>query len=438
MAASTILSGLAGGIIGSSYLGRLLGYRNIINTDMGGTSFEVGIIHRGVPLVAVHPLSPRFGIYISRYHLALPMIDITAIGSGGGSIAWLDEGTLKVGPRSAGAHPGPSCYGKGGTEPTVTDADIVLGYLNSEYFLGGRMPLDPNASSEAIRNKIAIPLGIDLTEAAKGIYEVVNNQMADLIRSLTIERGYHPKDFVLFAYGGAGPMHCGSYGNALGVTKMLVPGRGFATAHSAFGVATSDLSKTFSLSDPTAEPFEAQRINRNFSNLEAKALETLATWGVAREEIILRRSVDMRYKKQTHEITIDVSSIEFGQQGVDQLIELFERNYELLFGAGTSHREAGVELITFRVDALGTVGKPSLKLHSLEGPDSGTALKAKRGAYFAEVDDFTETEIFEGSKLRAGNMIHGPAIIEYPGTTVVVHPGQTCTVDEYLNIVLEV
>jgi N-methylhydantoinase A len=366
------------------------------------------------------------------------MIDITAIGSGGGSIAWLDEGTLKVGPESAGAEPGPACYRKGGTEPTVTDADIVLGYLNPDYFLGGHMPLDPSASYETVRSKIATPLGIDVVEAAQGIYEVANNQMADLTRSVTIERGYHPSDFVLFAYGGAGPMHCGSYASVLGLTRILIPGRGFATAHSAFGVATSDLKQTFSLSDPMAEPFEAERIRANFDDLQSKASRTLAEWGVAKEDMVIQRSVDMRYKRQTHEVSVDMTTVELSSENMTTLINLFENNYELLFGKGTAYREAGVELTTFRVNAIGTVEKPRLKKYDHEQADSMAALKTKRQVFFAKINDYTKTDVFDGDRLRAGNMIRGPAVVEFPGTTVVVHPDQTCTVDDYLNIILEV
>ncbi len=435
-AASTVLSGLAGGIIGSQYLGKLLGFNNIINTDMGGTSYEVGIIYEGIPLIAPHPLFPRLGPYVSRYHLSIPMIDITAIGAGGGSIARTDGKSLRVGPDSASAEPGPACYMRGGTEPTVTDANLVLGFLDPFNFLGGKMKVDKKLSEQALK-KVSEPLGIDNVDAAKGIYEVVNTQMTDLTRSLTLERGFDPRDFMLFAYGGAGPLHCAVYGAGLGVRGILVPGKGLATAHSAFGVATSDLKQSFALSDYVVLPTNEEKINGNFRKLEQNALDTLKRWGVKREDIVLMRSLDMRFKRQTHEVEIEVPSRELTKEDIDQLGSRFEEKYELLFGKGTSYREAGVEMTTFRVDAVGKIWKPSLRKFDKEGQDSKHALKEKRMVFSRKADDFQDTPIYIGEKLRSGNKLSGPAVIEYLGTTIVVHDGQSAMLDPYINVIID-
>lgn len=430
-------SGPVGGVLGSLHLGELLGYKNIITTDMGGTSFDVGLIVDGEPMIA--PVS-----VVSKYHIAMPAISIESIGAGGGSIAQVDRGALKVGPLSAGSMPGPVCYGRGGTEPTVTDADIVLGFIDPDYFLGGRMKLNKVTAEEAIKSKIAGPLGISVIEAAAGIKTVTDNQMADLLRSLTIGRGHDPRGFVIFAYGGAGPSHCTSWGKQLNTNEIVIPLT--ATVHSAYGAVASDLHYSFELSDLMRTPLnfdvaskylDFKRINDNFERLEGQGVLVLRKAEIEKEAMEFRRTVRMRYRRQTNEIEIPVSSGKLNPEDVDRLVERFEKTYELLYGEGTAFREAGIELTRLRLDAIGPIRKPILKKYPSVSEDPSEAYVKERRVYFPEIHDYKLTQIYDGMKLHAGNLILGPAIVQYPGTTAVVGPSQKGMVDLYLNLILK-
>jgi N-methylhydantoinase A len=433
-AVTTLVSGLAGGLIGSQYLSQLLGFENVITTDMGGTSFEVGIIFGGLPLSSNNPLAPSLGPYVSRFQLSMPEIDITAIGAGAGSIAWIDSGVLKVGPLSAQAVPGPACYGHGGMEPTVTDACVILGYLSPENFLGGKLKLHPALALNAVKERVAEPLGLDPIDAAKGIHTVVNNQMADLTRKVTIEKGYDPRNFVLFAYGGAGPMNCAFYGGELGVSQIIIPGRGLATAHSALGIGISDYKQVFAITDIMVLPADVDRINDHYQNLEAKAKKTLISWGVAQQDIILVRTADMQYGKQVHELNITVPNKVLTNEDMENIADSFEKKYETIFGADTGFKEAGIELVNFRVEALGRIRKPPLKQFTKGPKNAEQAFQARRHVFFKQVNDFLNTDIYIGEKLLAGNHIYGPAVIEYIGTTVVVPPDFELKVDSFGNL----
>ena len=436
-AVTLLASGPTGGVIGSSYLAEALGHRNVITTDMGGTSFDVGLIVEGRPLIATTSV-------VDKYHILTPMISIHAIGAGGGSIARVESGHLKVGPDSAGAHPGPVCYDRGGTEPTVTDADVVLGMIDPDYFLGGRIRLNKPKAEAAIREKIAKPLNMSVAEAAAAIRTVVDSKMADLLRNLTLEKGYDPRDFILFAYGGAGPVHCASYGAELNVKAIFVPST--ATVHSAYGAVASDVHYSQSLSDPMRTPpffgkasdhLDANRISTNYERLEQICAEALARNGVADADMAFFRYVDIQYRRQTHQITIPISSHKLTPEDVDELIATFERKYEELYGKGAAYREAGVELTTFRVDAVGRTPKPKLHRFGSAGEDASSAQTGVRAVYFPEAKKFVRTKVYRGLNIRAGNRIDGPAILEYPGTTVVIGPGQKATVDSWLNIAIE-
>jgi N-methylhydantoinase A len=437
-AVTLLISGLAGGVVGSHYLGELLDYKNIITADMGGTSFEVGMVYEGQPIMASYPYAPRLGPYISRWRLSVPTVDITAIGAGGGSIATVEEGILKVGPLSAQAVPGPACYGRGGLQPTVTDADLVLGYLNPDNFLGGRMKLKVELANEAIKTKIADPLGMSVPEAAQGIFEVINSHMADLMRKLTIEKGYDPREFILIAFGGAGPVHIGAFGPTMGVSKMLIPGRGFATAHSALGVAVADRRQSYARSEYMAAPFEPAKVKEIFREMEGKGTETLRSWGVQDDQIVLKRLADMRFKRQVHTLTVPWPSGTLGEAELNGVEASFESAYEALYGQGAAYREAGIEVTAFRLEAIGFSSKPKMKkfkksLQSL----SSDASKGHRPVFRPDSDRYIDTPVFDGDRLHAGYVIPGPSIIEYPGTTVVVYPGQRVVIDEYLNLIFE-
>lgn len=434
-AVTTLLSGLAAGVIGAKYLGECLGHQDLITIDMGGTSFEVGIVFQGQPVLSTYPLAPRMGPYITRWRLAVPSIDITAIGAGGGSIAWLDKGVLRVGPTSAGADPGPACYDRGGTEPTVTDAFLILGYLNPQYLLGGRMKISREKAESAIQEKIAGPLGIDVVSASRGIYEITTSHMADLMRKVTVERGHDPRQFALMAFGGMGPMHSCVLGEQLGVSKIIIPGAGLAQAHSAFGLEISDLKSSQALTDHLLEPIDVQRANENLGRVESAAIDCVRQWGVRDEDVVISRSIDMRFRRQTHEVEVPVDRGELTSEAVEPLFQRFESQYEMLYGEGAAFREAGIELVTFRASATGVTPKVALKGYPRDGSDPSAALRDTRPVFFDKYGDFVPTRVFDGHKLHAGNIVDGPAVIEYAGTTVVVHPDKRARLDEYLNLI---
>lgn len=438
VAVTTVVSGLSGGVMGSVHLAELLGFDNIITSDMGGTSFEVSIVLGTEPTMSSYPLAPRMGPNIWRWRMAAPTIELTAIGSGGGSIAWIDEGTLKVGPLSAQADPGPACYGRGGTEPTITDADLVLGYLNPSYFLGGRMQADVEAARNAISKRIAEPLGMSVVDAARGIVEVANHQMADLLRHLTVNKGHDPRDFHLIAFGGAGPLHVSHFGPELGVKGMLVPGKGFAAAHSALGVAIADYRQVFVKSEQIRAPFGAEEIEGHFAPLEERALSTFASWGIRNADITLLRSADMRYRRQVHVVEVTVPGRVDSAAAAQTLVQAFEDRYESIYGKGTAVPEAGVEITDFRLTAIGAVPKPPLRRFADAGPDPAPALKGRRDVYIMADRAFRPVEIYDGDRVQAGNQVGGPAVIEYAGTTIFVQPGQAAKVDPYLNLLIEV
>lgn len=436
-AITTLVSGLAGGVIGAQNVGELLGYDNVITADMGGTSFEVGMIHHGQPLIEAHPFAPPLGPHIGRWTLSVPTLDITAIGSGGGSIAWVDDGILRVGPLSAQAEPGPACYGRGGTLPTVTDADLVLGYLNPTQ--GGTIQLAREAAEAAIRQHLADPLGLSVLEAARGVVDVANSQMADLMRKITIERGYDPREFVMVAFGGAGPVHLGAFGPRMGVTRMLVPGHGLASAFSALGVAMADVRRSYSLSYFTREPYEPAAIGAIYDELEKQATATLIEWGIEPEQMLFLRYAEMRFRGQSRTVTVGWPAGECDEAAVKAGMASFIDAYEANYGQNTAHPEAGSEITTFRLEAIGQVPKPRLKLASRVSADSGRMprVTSHRDVYFPDQVQSCPTPVFSGHELSTGHEFIGPALVDYLGTTVAIYPGQRARIDELSNVALE-
>jgi len=425
----TAVSGPAGGVVGSRYWGEILGIDNIISTDVGGTSFDVSLIPARERIFAKEP-------YIGRYRVLIPTIDIVTIGAGGGSIAWVDEatGTLKVGPLSAGADPGPVCYGKGGAQPTVTDADIILGYIDPDYFLGGKMKVNGEASRKAIF-ELGKRLGLDTVETAAGIYDIQNEHMSDLIRSVMIERGYDPRDFSVFAFGGGGPTHGATYGPENGVKSVVMfP---YSSVFSAYGIVTADVIHSAEMSRRYRLPADAEEINSLFEELEAGQIKRLMAAGFKREEIIISKSLKMRYGLQVHEISVPLERERMTAESVGALADRFEARYEEIYGKGTGYREAGIDIVSFELEAVGPIAKPKLKRYEWGGADSSGAIKTKRDVYFRKKGGFAKTNIYQMEKLKPGNRIEGPAVIEVPTTTVVVLPEQVAKVDEYLNIIIE-
>lgn len=422
-----LASGPVGGVTETAKVGAALGYPNVIATDMGGTSFDVGLVVAGQAHLADTVLYERFRMHV-------PVVEVMSIGAGGGSIAWIDPltRTLHVGPNSAGSLPGPVCYERGGTEPTVTDADIVLNRISAESFFGGRQSLNRERALKAIEEKIAAPLGYDPIRAAKGIVDIVDARMADLIRKLTVERGLDPRDFVIFSYGGAGPVHVGAYGRDIGVRLAVVSP--YAPVFSALGIAASDITRHYTKSEPMNSPFDGERMTQVFQGLEDKALMDLRKSGV-QDGYALHRSVNMRFRFQVHEIQVPVTSPLSSPAEVEALIARFRDLYEQTFGRGTGLKGAVVETLTFHVISVVPTQQALLKKLPSGGPDPGRALRGTRAVFWD--DAFLGTPVYEQSRLGPGNRIAGPAIIEAPNTTILVHPGQRSWVDDYANVVVE-
>jgi N-methylhydantoinase A len=424
----TLDSGPVSGVTGSVFFGKLMGVPNIITTDMGGTSFDVGIVSDGQPEYS-------FVSNVIQYEYFLPKVDIQAIGSGGGSLARVDEfgRTLRVGPESAGADPGPACYGKGNTTPTVTDADVVLGYIDPDNFLGGRMKLDKAKAVAAVKS-VADSLGLSLVEAASGIARIAEFKMADIIRKMTVEKGHDPRDFVLFAFGGAGPVHAAVFGAELGVQKVVVPLREIASTWCAFGAAAADILHVYEQVDIQASPFDPERVNRVLAELQARAEAQMEKDGIARARRRFSFSLDMRHRGQINEVEVMLAEGRLKGAFFERLRTRFYARYEQLYGKGSSYGGARLEIVTLRVRA--TAATPRPKLSKARTMTAAVPKEAKRGTreiYWAEPKRALKTPIFDGATLRPGNRIKGPCVVETTQTNVVVHPGRTLRVDAFGN-----
>ena len=427
----TLDSGPVAGVTGSQYAGGLMGYDNIITTDMGGTSFDVGIIHDGKPAFSYTSLVHQYAYFLSK-------VDIQTIGAGGGSKAWIDEtsGMLRVGPESAGADPGPACYGQGGESATVTDADLVLSYLDADNFAGGTLKLD-RAAAEAALQKIAAPLGRGLQEAAAGIVKIAEFQMADLIRKVTIQKGFDPRDFVLFAFGGAGPVHAGVFARELGVSKVIVPQRETASVWCAFGAAAADVLHVHERVNMMRSPFDVAAVNSLLGELKDHAEAELAADDIAPERRHLRFALDMRHKGQINEVEVEIGGAELAEADLPGLHDAFVAQYERLYGQGASLPGARLEIVTFRCRAAAETSKPRLtQSENLSETIASDAARPARRVYWSEPGETMDTPVFEGEKLVPGNSVPGPAIVETADTTVAVHPGQTLSVDAFGNFEL--
>ncbi|WP_103381719.1 hydantoinase/oxoprolinase family protein [Pseudonocardia dioxanivorans] len=421
-AISTVGSVLTGGVVGSAALGRQLGHRNIISTDVGGTTFLAGLIVDGEPVRDTTTV-------INHHPINVPTLRVDAIGSGGGAIAWLDSGgNLRIGPRSAQAVPGPACYGGGGTEPTNTDANLVLGILTERGLIGGRKPLSLELARQAIDTQIAKPLGLTVEEAAAAIYAVQNAQTGDLLRKTVVEAGHDPRGFVLYAFGGAGPAHCAGYAAEVGVGEVVVPLGPVASAFSAFGLASSDIVLAAELSDPTVVPFDPARAEHNFAVLEQRVRDGLERQGVRFETVELHREVDMRYAMQLAEVTTPVANGPLDIAAIEDAATAFEARYAELYGKDAGFREAGIQAITFRVRGVGVLPfSPELPL--VPGATGPAEPAATRPVCLDTRRGYVDTPVYDYRELRAGHVLTGPAIVEVPTTTVVVPGGTTGTVD---------
>ena len=434
-AVSILTSGPTGGVLASAKLAQQLGTPNVLTTDMGGTSFDVGMIIDYEPVV-----SPRQEV--SGFHILKPAVQVTAIGAGGGSIARVENGQLLVGPESAGSVPGPACYMRGGVKPTITDADVVLGIIDPEYFLGGTFPLDKDAAIRAVDEHVAKPLGISVEEAAAGIKQIADHRMADLLDTLTVGKGHDPRDFVIFAYGGAGGAHCHRYGAELGVQSIIVPST--ATVHSAFGAVMSDLHIATELSDPMHSPvwegasdfLDPARIARNLRHLETQATTQLIESGAQPEKIFLNRFAEVKFRMQAKSLSVSVPAGKLDSTSVTELLESFQTQFAETYGSEAVFLDAGVEIVSLRVQARGELQKPNVK-QVVSGGSAITDLRpTSRPVYLGHKRGTVTTDVVRGTSLKEGDVVVGPAIIEHPGTTIFVGPDQSARIDHLDNTVI--
>jgi N-methylhydantoinase A len=421
-AVRTILSGPACAPAAAAYIANPLDLRNLITVDMGGTSFDVCLIKDGEPCTTLE--TAVAGVY----HLRLPLIDIHTIGAGGGSIAWLDKmNVLHVGPQSAGADPGPACYGRGGAEPTSTDADLLLGYLNPQYFLGGEMTVDIELARKAIKEKIADPLKTGVIEAARAIRKIIDHSMSDAISRVSVQRGEDPRKYTLVAAGGAGPVHAAALAKPLSIHQILIPKN--SSIFCAIGSIIADLRHDLvrSVVTKTGEANVAG-LNEAFQSIKGMGDSYLEREGIASKDRYYRKSIDMRYKGQFHEVELPISEAELSQEEIQHIIEDFHKRHEELYAY---RDEVETEMINLRLAALGKVVPPTRKAKPFNSQDPSKYIKGQRDVYFEEKFGFVSTFIYDGDQLAVGNIVKGPAIVEQRTTTTVVPPNARLEVSTY-------
>jgi len=423
-AAVTLLSGPAGGpVAGITYTG-IQGYKDCITVDMGGTSFDAALIKNQTPLVTTEG-------EINRLRLALPMLNIVTIGAGGGSIGWIDEGgLLRMGPQSAGAKPGPACYNLGGEFPTCTDADLVLGYLDKDYFAGGKLPLNEEKAVQAIKTHIADKLGMDIIEAAAGMYHVINVNMAAGVREVSVKRGEDPREFPLVVAGGAGPNHACMIALELEIPIMIVPKE--SSIFCAAGMLMSDLQHNFVRTHVSPlEKLNPKKLRQLFEEMEKEGTQLLRSEHISKTRIRFNYSIDMRYAKQYHEVNVVVTREEVHKGKLQAIARKFHPEHNRLYGYSLEELGTPIEVINLRLTCVGRTDKPRFRKMKYAGPDPSFAFKKKRRVYLPNKKKFQPVPVFDGDKMKYGNKIEGPAIIEQVNTTTFVSPEFSVLCDAY-------
>src|SRR5215217_7087216 len=425
-------SGPAAGVIGTQALCRTLGIDNAIAFDMGGTTAKAGVIYQGEALTTGTAL---IGGYDKALPVQIAMMDIFEVGTGGGSIARVEAGGLRVGPQSAGAAPGPACCGLGGTEPTVTDANLVLGRLGAHRFLGGEMQLDLKAAERAITS-VAKPLGLDVVAAADGILRIAATKMSYAVKGVTTERGLDAGGFVLVAYGGAGPLHAVQVAREIGIRTVIIPAA--PGVFSAFGMLFSDLRYDFVrtwLTRLEDAPFD--KIETIYRVLEQDGREAIANTAVKPQKIAVKRAADMRYVGQEHAVTVELPLKVFAKRDRRAIKRLFDEMHELRYGTCAPQEPA--EIVSLRSTVAGIMRKPPQpKIGRGRSAPRAEAFTGKRPVYFSEAGGFRDAPTYRRAALLAGNRIKGPALIEEHASTTVLMPGDACEVDAYGNLVIAV
>ncbi|GBC69015.1 Acetophenone carboxylase gamma subunit [archaeon HR01] len=423
-------SGPAGGVIGARELGVAVGESNVISLDVGGTTAKASLVENGRIRLNPDYRVERTPTY-AGYPVKTPVVDIVEIGAGGGSIAWIDDvGSLKVGPRSAGAYPGPACYGKGGEQPTVTDAFVVSGILNPEYFLGGEIRLDKHAAEKAVA-KISEHFGTSVEEAAAGIIKVAAGNMVNLLRLVSVARGHDPRDFTLVAFGGAGPMFATLLARELQVSKTVIPR--IPGVFSAWGMLMTDLRHDFKMTRVMKlDDAHIDILNNLFNTLEEEGRQVLTAQGINEVDMYFVRTLDLRYYGQEHTVSIEVPSGMFNRGLIQEITERFHKAHEKEY---TFRLDSPVEVVNLHLAAFAKVSKPRIAVLQGDTQDFEEASKGYRRAYLPGVG-FTEVPVYEREKLPIGNTKQGPAIIEEKTSTTLVMPGDTFKIDNFGNIVI--
>ncbi len=426
-AVTLIGSGPAAAPSGAIRLGQCIGTDNLFSVDMGGTSLDFCLIREGeIPTTDYN--------WVGDERVATKMVDVPSVGAGGGSIAWIDSlGLLRVGPQSAGADPGPACYDKGGIEPTVTDADLILGYVPADYFLGGEIRLRTDLAEKAIES-VGRPLGVDLSTAAMAIFTTVNSLMADKMTEISTKRGYDVRDFALVVGGGAGPVHGAYLADLLEIPTVVVPR--YAATYSAFGMLNMEVGKDFARSVIARRSLlNLERVNGLFEEMESEARDLLGEIGISSRDTIIRRSIEMRYVGQFHEVEVpEVPAGMIGAEELEQITQAFHRRHKELFTFDMRERE--VEFLNARLKA--TARQEPLKLAEIIEAKDGSeqAIKRHRPALWSLAKGYENTPVYDGTQLAYGHRLSGPAIIEEPATTVVVPASYFCAVDKVKNYIL--
>jgi len=427
MPVRTILSGPSTGVVGAQAIGRAAGMPDLITFDMGGTSTDVALLQGGRCKLATEAT-------VHGYPIKAPMLDIHTVGAGGGSIAHIDAGgLLKVGPRSCGADPGPVCYDKGNAEPAVTDANVVLGTLNPEYLLGGRMKIRQDLAKQAV-GRLADRLGLGLMETAQGILSVVTANMARAIRVISVQRGHDPRDYTLMAFGGAGPLHAARLAKELEIGRVLVPRNPGILC--AMGLLLTDLRADFAVTRlMRASEGSAAAVAEAFASLAERADRWFEQEGIAPADRRCVRAADMRYHGQNYELAVAVPDGAIAPATIQALAAGFAEAHRQRYGFVAEGEP--VELVTMRLEATGTVRKAELRASPEAGPDASTAIVSRRPVWLPEARDFVATAIYARDALRPGNRLPGPAIVEQMDATTLVPGGMTARVDPWLNLILE-
>jgi len=436
---SMVESGPAAGVLASAFYGKLLGIETILSFDMGGTTAKAGAIRDAKPeIVSEYEVAGKVHsgriVKGSGYPVRYSFIDLAECSAGGGTMAWVDTGgALQVGPVSAGAEPGPACYGKGGLHPTVTDANVLLGRLNPNYLLGGEMKIYPKLSEKAISKEICQKTRLELTEAANGVVKITNSAMAKILRIVSVERGHDPREFVLMCFGGAGPMHGCALAEELSIKKIIVPKN--PGLFSAYGLLATDFKNTLVKAVMRlTDEVNVRNVEADFQNLEFKGARLLERQHVSKPNMHFLRQMDLSYFGQSYELTVPTQK-PLNEDVLSQTVENFHKKHMAIYGYAV--KDEPVELVNIRLDSIGLVDKPPIKKKPRCGEKPLTdALIAKRNVFFEKTDGYVETSVYRREKLRSGNILEGPVVIEQFDATTVVYPDWTAFVNEFEYVVL--